>query len=582
MRAARRRRRCLHLGRERARHRARSAPLLRPTRICRRKTSPTAERDLLAALPMVAPSSPGLRVVVLSCGDLGDEVARALLSVPGVSDVGLLTAPWPTTRRSFAARARGAYRANGPVGCAVILVRKFLPRPAPPETASRVQTPEDFARWVVRDFHDPDAIATLRAFAPDLGVVAGTYILREPVFDIPRLGCINLHSGKAPAYRGASPGFWELYNGETEVGITIHRVARALDAGDILLQETFALDPAPAVDPLAYLDRYRTEVLRPNGVRLLREAVARIAAGAATWTPQDHGAAATYRSPGYRAVSQLRRRVRARRRARFGTLAPLSRRAKIILGRLAFATGVYRAFFRRRAIIALFHRVDDALPDNPISCTRSAFETYCDFFRRHFRVVSLERLLEALARGEDVSRMLVITFDDGYADNREVAAVELARRGLPACFFIATEFIESARVPPWDQELGVRSRWMGWADVRALAEHGFEIGAHTMNHVDLGVVCGVAAEQEIAGSGRRLASQLGAAPPFFSYPFGRPDQITPANRDLVRAAGFACCLSAFGGSVRPGNDPFDLRRVPVSPWFQSPYQFGFETMLSRD
>jgi peptidoglycan/xylan/chitin deacetylase (PgdA/CDA1 family) len=260
----------------------------------------------------------------------------------------------------------------------------------------------------------------------------------------------------------------------------------------------------------------------------------------------------------------------------------LRRRVKIALGWLVFKTGVHRAFFRRRALIALFHRVDDAFPDNPISCTRSEFERYCDFFRRHFRVVSLARLLEALQRGEDVSQMLVITFDDGYADNHEVAAVELARRGLPACFFIATEFIESTRVPPWDQELGVRSRWMRWTDVRALADRGFEIGAHTMNHVDLGVVRGDPAKQEITGSGHRLARELGAPPPFFSYPFGRRDQITPENRALVRAAGYACCLSAFGGTVRPGNDPFDLPRVPVSQWFRSPYQFGLETMLARD
>ena len=535
------------------------------------------------------PPVPGLRVAVLSCGDLGDEVARALLDVPGVAAVALFTAPWKSrSGGSSAARARAALRINGPIGFLRLLAMKLLPRRSRPEgvalrarlSGPRGSPPTGVERRVVRDFHDDQAIEALRAFSPDLGVLAGTYILRESVFSVPRQGCINLHSGKVPNYRGAAPAFWELYNGETEVGITIHRVVTALDAGDVVLQEALALDPAPAVDPLDYLARYRAEVLRPNGVRMLREAVARIVAGTATWAPQPSGGT-TYRSPEYRAVRELRRRVRARRRARFGSKA-VRRHLKIALGRLAFAAGLHRLFFRRRALIALFHRVDDGLPGNPISCTRSEFESYCDFFRRHFRVVSLARLLDAMARGEDVSRMLVITFDDGYADNHDVAAVELARRGLPACFFIATEFIESTRVPPWDEDLGVRSRWMGWADVRDLAGHGFEIGAHTMNHVDLGVVGGDAAEREIEGSGRRLAGELGTTPPFFSYPFGKPEQITPANRDLVRAAGYSCCLSAFGGTVRPGNDPFELRRVPVSPWFRSPYQFGLETMLARD
>ena len=145
-------------------------------------------------------------------------------------------------------------------------------------------------------------------------MVAGTYVLQESVFSIPRLGSINLHSGKAPEYRGAAPGFWELYNGEREVGITIHRVAAALDAGDILVQETFPLDPAPAGDPLDYLERFRAEVLRPNGVRLLVQAVTELARGTARPRAQDPARARTYRSPDHRAVRQLRRRVRTRRR----------------------------------------------------------------------------------------------------------------------------------------------------------------------------------------------------------------------------------------------------------------------------
>ncbi len=98
--------------------------------------------------------------------------------------------------------------------------------------------------------------------------------------------------------------------------------------------------------------------------------------------------------------------------------------------------------------------------------------------------------------------------------------------------------------------------------MRDLHARGFEIAAHTMNHVD-------------------FALELGAETPFFSYPFGRDDQITPDNRTAVRNAGFSCCLSAYRGTVRPRDDPFDLKRIPVSPWFRSPYQYGFEAMLVR-
>lgn len=266
-----------------------------------------------------APSSggEGLRVVVLSCGDLGDAVAEAVRRVPGVASVALVTAPYVRTPKTLIEKIRVVHRTQGVAGLFAVLLAKLRNVAAPPPPAApsqRLESGVDHHHFT--DFHDPDCLATLRRLAPDLGVLAGTYILQEAVFSIPRLGSINLHSGKAPEYRGAAPGFWELYNGEREVGITIHRVAATLDAGDILLQHVFPLEPAPPDDPVDYLDRYRREVLRPNGISLLAHAVAQIANGTARLTPQDARGARTYRTPDYRAIRELRRRVVARRRAR--------------------------------------------------------------------------------------------------------------------------------------------------------------------------------------------------------------------------------------------------------------------------
>jgi peptidoglycan/xylan/chitin deacetylase (PgdA/CDA1 family) len=257
----------------------------------------------------------------------------------------------------------------------------------------------------------------------------------------------------------------------------------------------------------------------------------------------------------------------------------MKRRIKAALGALAYRTGLYQRFWRNRAVIVLFHRVDDRYPGDPISCSEDEFRRYCEFFWKYFTVVPLTTLLEKLERGEDVSRHLVITFDDGYKDNHAVAAVELRKRRLPATFFIATNFIGSSRVPWWDEKAPVPSEWMSWDDVRALHAEGFEIGAHTMNHVDLGVVAGDEALTEIRDSGTRLAHELSAPVSLFTYPYGRPHQITEANREAVRQSGYRCCMSAHGGVVRPGADPYRLARIAISPWFTSPYHFGFEAML---
>jgi peptidoglycan/xylan/chitin deacetylase (PgdA/CDA1 family) len=137
-------------------------------------------------------------------------------------------------------------------------------------------------------------------------------------------------------------------------------------------------------------------------------------------------------------------------------------------------------------------------------------------------------------------------------------------------------------VPPWDHDLGIESEWMSWSDVRDLRGMGFELGAHTINHVDLGEVHGAEAREEISESRAQLESQTRAEVRSFSYPFGGSQHFTEENRELVRDLGFDCCLSAFGGAVREDTDPFRLPRLPVSHWYRSPAELGFEIALSNN
>jgi peptidoglycan/xylan/chitin deacetylase (PgdA/CDA1 family) len=251
---------------------------------------------------------------------------------------------------------------------------------------------------------------------------------------------------------------------------------------------------------------------------------------------------------------------------------------KHFLGMAAFRSGAYRRFFRDRALVVLLHRVNDRLKDNPISCPTARFAAYCGFFARYFHVISLGELLQKLAEGGDLSCNVVITFDDGYKDNHEVAARTLRRFGLPACFFVATNFIGSTESAWWDVERGITSQWMSWEDVRSLRKQGFEIGSHTMNHVDLGTISGRPAVDEIVGAKERLAHELNEDPQYFSYPYGGREHLSAENREAVRRAGYTCCLSAYGGSVMPKTDFYNIQRVPLSPWYISPYQLGFEAM----
>ena len=93
-----------------------------------------------------------------------------------------------------------------------------------------------------------------------------------------------------------------------------------------------------------------------------------------------------------------------------------------VIGRAAGLTGAYERRFRSQMTIVAFHRVNDQLLDDSLTCTPAKFEAFCQFFRQHFRVVPLSEQVAGCRVGSDMGGTLSITFDDGYLDNIAIAA----------------------------------------------------------------------------------------------------------------------------------------------------------------
>jgi peptidoglycan/xylan/chitin deacetylase (PgdA/CDA1 family) len=102
---------------------------------------------------------------------------------------------------------------------------------------------------------------------------------------------------------------------------------------------------------------------------------------------------------------------------------------------------------RARLQILIFHRVL-AQPDPlfPGETDAARFDRICGWVRRWFKVLPLDEAVQMRAEGRLPARALSITFDDGYADNHDVALPILRRHGLTACFFIATGYLGGGRM----------------------------------------------------------------------------------------------------------------------------------------
>lgn len=93
--------------------------------------------------------------------------------------------------------------------------------------------------WQPEKARAPESLAGLRALAPDIIiVVAYGQILPQSLLEIPRLGCLNLHTSLLPRWRGAAPIQWALAAGDTVTGVTLMQMDAGLDTGPMLASET--------------------------------------------------------------------------------------------------------------------------------------------------------------------------------------------------------------------------------------------------------------------------------------------------------------------------------------------------------
>jgi methionyl-tRNA formyltransferase len=93
-----------------------------------------------------------------------------------------------------------------------------------------------------------EELAPLAALAPDIVLVSGfAIILKPPLLNLPRVGCVNMHSSLLPRHRGPNPFTAVILAGETESGVTFHVMEEGIDTGDILDQSRFEVSSTDAM-----------------------------------------------------------------------------------------------------------------------------------------------------------------------------------------------------------------------------------------------------------------------------------------------------------------------------------------------
>jgi peptidoglycan/xylan/chitin deacetylase (PgdA/CDA1 family) len=261
-----------------------------------------------------------------------------------------------------------------------------------------------------------------------------------------------------------------------------------------------------------------------------------------------------------------------------------------------------------------------------IAHSAAVFRGQMEVLARHFNVVNMDQVLSFVkGEAELPNRSVVVTFDDGYADNYHVASPILSNVGIPAIFYVTVGCIDQSTLP-WPARLrfafltSAKHEWtspggrvwpihssearvkafdhaseyiarlsgaaqnellatiygdletevantldglmMTWDEVRGLTSNGHTIGSHTVTHPNMAWVKEEDARAEFLESKQRLEIELERPVIHFSYPC---PVLQPHWKDktveLSREAGYKTAVTTNGGMVRRNDEPLCLRRI---------------------
>lgn len=190
------------------------------------------------------------------------------------------------------------------------------------------------------------------------------------------------------------------------------------------------------------------------------------------------------------------------------------------------------------------------------------FERHLTFIKENFKVISLRELVLSLRSGSKIpENSLVLTFDDGYLDNFEVAFPILKKYECHATIFVVTDFI--------DQEVQLidNKGWkaMNWKQIKKLDESKFvEIAAHGQTHRILSSLSKSSAEKEIVISRDRLEMKLGRPVDLFAFPNGQISDIPRDATKLLTDCGFIAACSTIWRTTQNNSNIFILNRLMVN------------------
>jgi len=296
-------------------------------------------------------------------------------------------------------------------------------------------------------------------------------------------------------------------------------------------------------------------------------------------------------------------------------------RAALWANRLGLTSVLDQLPCRNRLVVVNYHRIGDyreALNPNLYSATVDELETQIQLLKRRYRILNIDEAIDYLRGGRSGQEAAaLITFDDGYLDNYELAFPVLRDQQVPATFFLTTSHVGSSHLTASDQiahllrnpsqarftlsyprplELDLQRRpfyvelrrvlqlykatenrdpdrffdhlrshcpvdtletaerrFVNWDEAATMASEGMTIGSHTCTHPILSRLSLQDQIEELTDSKRLIEQKLGRPTRSIAYPVGSLSAFSATTQRAAAEAGYEIAFSHYGGFNEPGR-----------------------------
>ena len=223
--------------------------------------------------------------------------------------------------------------------------------------------------------------------------------------------------------------------------------------------------------------------------------------------------------------------------------------------------------------ILMYHSISETdeagiHPYFQIATSPTVFSNQMQFlYENGYAAITLSEAAKKLMDGDtNIDKVVVITFDDGFADFYTTAFPILSRYRFNSVVFLPTAFIANSP----SQFKGIPC--LTWSQIKELHGASVHFGSHTVNHVQLASATPSVLENEIRYSKETIENTLGCGVESFSYPYAFPESSHSFRRrlkDILVTAGYKNGVSTIIGTAANRHDAFFLPRLPVNTWDDS-------------